>query len=64
MTLCRVCQRLCPEDLNDAQADPFATVRFEENDLFKADIHEATVVTLFLLKSVNVQLRPVRLWRH
>ncbi|HMC61677.1 MAG TPA: methyltransferase domain-containing protein [Candidatus Solibacter sp.] len=33
-------------------------VRFEENDLFKADIREATVVTLFLLSSVNLRLRP------
>jgi SAM-dependent methyltransferase len=33
-------------------------VRFEENDLFKADIHEASVVTLFLLSSVNLKLRP------
>lgn len=33
-------------------------VRFEQNDLFKADIHEASVVTLFLLSSVNVRLRP------
>jgi SAM-dependent methyltransferase len=33
-------------------------VRFEENDLFKADIHEATVVTLFLLERLNVRLRP------
>jgi len=33
-------------------------VRFEENDLFEADIHEATVVTLFLLSSVNMKLRP------
>jgi ribosomal protein L11 methylase PrmA len=33
-------------------------VRFEENDLFDADIHEATVVTLFLLNSVNLKLRP------
>ncbi len=32
-------------------------VRFEENDLFKADIHEASVVTLFLLSSVNLRLR-------
>jgi SAM-dependent methyltransferase len=32
--------------------------RFEENDLFKADIHEATVVTLFLLSSLNFRLRP------
>ncbi len=33
-------------------------VRFEENDLFEADIHPATVVTLFLLNSVNLKLRP------
>lgn len=33
-------------------------VRFEENDLFQADIHQATVVTLFLLSSVNRRLRP------
>jgi ubiquinone/menaquinone biosynthesis C-methylase UbiE len=33
-------------------------VRFEENDLFKADIHEASVVTLFLLNTVNMLLRP------
>src|SRR3979490_3407627 len=33
-------------------------VRFEENDLFDANIHEATVVTLFLLNSVNLKLRP------
>ena len=33
-------------------------MRFEENDLFKADIHEATVVTLFLLQTVNLRLRP------
>jgi ribosomal protein L11 methylase PrmA len=33
-------------------------VRFEEADLFYADIHEASVVTLFLLTSVNLKLRP------
>src|SRR4051812_31561168 len=33
-------------------------VRFEENDLFDADIHDASVVTLFLLISVNLKLRP------
>jgi precorrin-6B methylase 2 len=35
-----------------------ALVRFEENDLFNAQIGEATVVTLFLLSSVNLKLRP------
>jgi SAM-dependent methyltransferase len=33
-------------------------VRFEERDLFAADIHEATVVTLFLLPDFNLRLRP------
>jgi SAM-dependent methyltransferase len=33
-------------------------VRFEEKDLFEADIHEATVVTLFLLSHINLKLRP------
>ncbi len=33
-------------------------VRFEENDLFKANISDATVVTLYLLPSVNERLRP------
>src|SRR3954453_21117590 len=32
--------------------------RFEENDLFKAPIAEATVVTLSLLPDVNQRLRP------
>jgi SAM-dependent methyltransferase len=47
------------ESKNDAKkAGVESLVRFEENDLFKADIHEATVVTLFLLSSLNFQLRP------
>jgi precorrin-6B methylase 2 len=33
-------------------------VRFVENDLFKADIHNATVVTLFLSETLNLKLRP------
>src|ERR1044071_2470003 len=33
-------------------------VRFEENDLFESDIHEATVVSLFLLPNINLKLRP------
>jgi SAM-dependent methyltransferase len=33
-------------------------VRFEENDLFEADIHEATVVSLFLLPNINLKLLP------
>lgn len=33
-------------------------VRFIEDDLFEADIREATVVTLFLWPSLNLKLRP------
>jgi cyclopropane fatty-acyl-phospholipid synthase-like methyltransferase len=33
-------------------------VRFIEGDLFQADIGEATVVTLYLLESLNEKLRP------
>ena len=33
-------------------------VQFIEGDLFTADIHEANVVTLFLLSSLNLKLRP------
>lgn len=33
-------------------------VRFEENDLFEAKISDATVVTLFLLSSINLKLKP------
>ena len=33
-------------------------VQFIEQDLFEADISEATVVTLYLLQSVNLKLRP------
>ncbi len=43
---------------NAKKAGVEALVRFEENDLFLADIHEATVVTLFLLPQVNLKLRP------
>ncbi len=33
-------------------------VRFQEADLFEAEFRPATVVTLFLLSSVNLKLRP------
>lgn len=33
-------------------------VEFREGDLFRADIREASVVTLYLLSSVNLHLRP------
>lgn len=33
-------------------------VRFVTEDLFEADIREATVVTLYLLEDLNIRLRP------
>ena len=33
-------------------------VRFVNADLFEADIHEASVVTLYLLEELNIRLRP------
>jgi len=33
-------------------------VEFRQGDLFEADISDATVVTLYLLPSVNLELRP------
>jgi hypothetical protein len=32
--------------------------KFMEADLFKTDLSKATVVTLFLLRSINIELRP------
>jgi len=34
-------------------------VEFREGNLFEADFHDATVVTLFLWPSVNLKLRPI-----
>ena len=50
--------RIAEAKANAKKAGVEDLVRFEEGDLFKADIHEATVVTLFLLSSVNMRLRP------
>lgn len=51
-------QRIHEAKENAKKAGVEDLVRFEENDLFKADIHEASVVTLFLLQRVNLRLRP------
>jgi SAM-dependent methyltransferase len=51
-------RRILESKNNAKKAGVESLVRFEENDLFKADIHDATVVTLFLLSSLNVRLRP------
>jgi SAM-dependent methyltransferase len=51
-------QRIQEANENAKKAGVEHLVRFEENDLFKANIREASVVTLFLLSSVNARLRP------
>jgi SAM-dependent methyltransferase len=38
-------------------------VEFREGDIFETDFSEATVVTLYLLNSVNLKLRPM-LWEQ
>jgi SAM-dependent methyltransferase len=50
--------RIAEAKANAKKAAVESLVQFEENDLFQADIHEASVVTLFLLSSVNLKLRP------
>lgn len=52
-----------PERIREAQANAKTAgvdgrVRFVESDLFKADVREASVVTIYLLSSVNLRLRP------
>ena len=43
---------------NATAAGVAGRVRFVTQDLFQADIREATVVTLYLLQSINERLRP------
>jgi SAM-dependent methyltransferase len=50
--------RIAEAKENAKKAGVEKLVRFEEADLFQADIHEASVVTLFLLSQVNLKLRP------
>jgi len=43
---------------NARKAGVEGLVRFMTGDLFQADIHEASVVTIFLLSEINLKLRP------
>lgn len=52
-----------PERVSEANANARAAkvtdlVQFRQQDLFKTDLSEATVVTLYLLPDINVKLRP------
>ena len=54
---------LNPERIKEANANAKAAgvtdkVRFVEGDLFEFDFSEANVVTMYLLPSVNLKLRP------
>ena len=51
-------QRIAESNENARAARVTRQVVFREEDLFEADIHEATVVTLFLWPSLNLKLRP------
>jgi len=57
-----------PERISEARENAKAAgvegrVHFTEQNLFDADISNASVVTLYLLSSVNLKLRP-KLWRE
>jgi len=51
-------QRIAESQENAKAAGVTDRVKFREDDLFEAEIREATVVTLFLWPSLNLKLRP------
>jgi SAM-dependent methyltransferase len=51
-------QRIAESQENARTAGMTRRVEFREEDLFEADVHDATVVTLFLWPSLNLKLRP------
>ena len=44
--------------LNAQRAGVESRVEFREQDLFKADLSQATVITMYLLPALNLKLRP------
>lgn len=56
-------ERIREANANAGKAGVTRLVQFRQEDLFKADFKEATVVTLYLLPDLNVKLRP-RLWNE
>jgi SAM-dependent methyltransferase len=55
-------ERIKESEDNAKAAGVTDRVAFRNEDLFEADIKEATVVTLYLLPSLNLKLRP-KLWK-
>jgi tRNA G37 N-methylase Trm5 len=51
-------ERVKEANENAVKAGVSDRVRFVQQDLFQTDFREATVVTLYLLPSVNMRLRP------
>jgi hypothetical protein len=51
-------ERIAEANANAKKAGVTDKVKFEEKNLFDTDISKATVLTLYLLPSVNMQLRP------
>jgi SAM-dependent methyltransferase len=51
-------QRIRESNANARKADVEDRVTFQRQDLFKLDLREATVVTLYLLPKINLKLRP------
>jgi len=51
-------QRIQEANENAVQAGVQDRVKFIKQDLFKADFSDATVVSLYLLPSVNLKLKP------
>lgn len=56
-------ERIAESNANAKEAGVTDKVKFIQGDLFETDIKEATVVTLYLLTSLNQKLRP-KLWRE
>jgi ribosomal protein L11 methylase PrmA len=55
--------RVKEANANALQAGVADRAKFIEQDLFKTDLKEASVVTLYLLPEVNLRLRP-KLWQE
>jgi SAM-dependent methyltransferase len=55
-------ERIKEATANAKKAGVDGRVKFMQADLFTTDISEATVVTLYLLPSLNLKLRP-KLWK-
>jgi SAM-dependent methyltransferase len=54
-------ERIKESNANAQKAGVADRVKFIQQDLFEADFKEATVVTLYLLPTINLKLRP-KLW--